>query len=98
MWLKGGDQQVLAFIEPKGLRHQWPQDKFDLLEKIVPTWNFSVPICGYVLSANSEAELARIQPGFVGLNAPSVLMYQDQDGAYVEQLLAKLVSQLPPSV
>ncbi len=95
MWVKRADQQALAFIEPKGLRHQWPQDKFDLLEKIVPSWSFSVPICGYVLSANSETELARIQPGFLWSNAPSVLMHQDTDGAYVELLLAKLLARLP---
>ncbi len=95
MWVKRGGQQVLAFVEPKGLRHQWPQDKFDLLEKVVPTWQFSVPVCGYVLSANSETELARIQPGFLWSKAPSILLHQDTDGAYVERLLDQLRARLP---
>ena len=95
LWLTRGKQQALAFVEPKGLRHQWPQDKFDLLEKIVPKWKFSVPICGYVLSANTEAELSKIQPGFSWSNASKVLLQQDAQGAYVETLLRNVLALLP---
>jgi hypothetical protein len=90
LWLKRGNEQALAFVEPKGLRHQWPQDKFDLLEKIVPSWKFSVPVCGYVLSANSQAELQKIRPGFTWIDAPSVLLHQDAEGRYVQDLLAAM--------
>jgi len=98
LWLKRGDAQALAFVEPKGLRHQWPQDKFDLLEKVVPSWQFSVPICGFVLSSNSQAELHKIQPGFTWATAPAVLLHQDMEGKYVERLLAELLTRLtcPP--
>ena len=94
LWLKRGGQQALAFVEPKGLRHQWPQDKFELLETVVPSWKFTVPVRGYVLSANTEAELGKIRPGFSWSGAPSVLLQQDAQGIYVEQLLAKLLALL----
>ncbi len=92
LWLKRGAQQALAFAEPKGLRHQWPQDKFDLLEHVVPSWKFTVPIRGFMLSSNSEAELNKIQPGFQWSKAPSVLVRQDAEGAYVEKLLKELLA------
>ena len=95
LWLKRGEHQALAFVEPKGLRHQWPQDKFDLLERIVPSWKFSVPMCGYVLSANTEAELRAIQPGFSWATAPAVLLHQDAQGTYVEKLLRNVLVRLP---
>ncbi len=94
LWLKRGKEQALAFVEPKGLRHQWPEEKFRLLRDVVPKWNFSVPICGYVLSANTEAELRRIQPGFSWSNAPNVLLQQDLQGDYVETLLANVLALL----
>lgn len=94
LWLKRGKQQALAFVEPKGLRHQWPEDKFRLLEDVVPKWKFSVPICGYVLSANTEAELRKIQPGFSWGSAPSVLLQQDVQGDYVETLLGNVLALL----
>lgn len=94
LWLKRGKHQVLAFVEPKGLRHQWPLDKFRLLEDVVPTWKFSVPICGYVLSGNTEAELRKIQPNF-RWGTPKVLLQQDVQGGYVETLLRNMLELLP---
>jgi hypothetical protein len=94
LWLKRGQHQVLAFVEPKGLRHQWPADKFRLLEDVVPTWKFSVPICGYVLSGNTEAELRKIQPDFCW-GTPKVLLQQDAQGGYVETLLRDMLELLP---
>lgn len=90
-----GTSQALAFVEPKGLRHQWPQDKFDLLKNIVPSWKFSVPVRGYVLSSNTEAELRIIRPGFSWAAESSVLVHQDVDGAYVERILKNLLLLLP---
>ncbi|HQX61433.1 MAG TPA: hypothetical protein PLT77_20085, partial [Burkholderiaceae bacterium] len=95
MWLARGKHQVLAFVEPKGLRHQWPQDKFHLLETVVPNWAFSVPVRGFVLSSNAQAEIAKIQPGFTWDKAPSVLLQQDAQGDYVECLLTQLAKLLP---
>ena len=97
LWLKRGERQALAFVEPKGLRHQWPADKFDLLERVVPSWKFSVPVRGYVLSANSEAELNKIQPGFSWSTAPSVLLRQDPQGDHVERILSELLALVPAS-
>ncbi len=97
MWLSRGKHQVLAFVEPKGLRHQWPQDKFDLLETVVPSWSFSVPVRGFVLSSNTQVEIDKIQPGFTWEKAPSVLFHQDPTGDYVERLLARLSALLPPA-
>lgn len=96
LWLKRDTLQALAFVEPKGLRHQWPQDKFDLLDQTVPSWKFPVPVRGYVHSANSESELRKIQPGFSWAAAPASLMKQDADGLYVEELLKKLMATLSP--
>ena len=95
MWLKRGKHQALAFVEPKGLRHQWPQDKFDLLQAVVPSWQFSVPVRGYVLSANTQDELSKIRPGFTWSSAPPVLIHQDAQGTFVERLLANLLTLLP---
>ena len=98
LWLKRGKAQALAFVEPKGLRHQWPADKFHLLENVVPKWNFSVPVSGFVLSANTEQELQTHQPGFTWATAPSVLLHQDVEGNYVSQLLLTLLCRLVPAV
>lgn len=95
LWLKRGDAQALAFVEPKGLRHQWPTDKFHLLEHGVPQWRFSVPVRGFVLSGNTEQELQMHQPGFTWAKAPSVLLQQDADGQYVQRLLGELRALLP---
>ncbi|HEY5582131.1 MAG TPA: hypothetical protein VIK56_13405 [Rhodoferax sp.] len=61
----------------------------------MPTWAFSVPVRGFVLSANTQAELQKIRPGFSWASAPSVLLHQDSDGLYVERLLTNLLAQLP---
>ena len=58
-----------------------------------PSWQFSVPVCGFVLSSNSEAELNKIDHSWA--SAPSVLLHQDADGFYVERLLAHLRGLLP---
>lgn len=86
LWLKRGKHQVLAFVEPKGLRHQWPEDKFNLLEKIVPQWKFSVPVCGFVVSTTTAEALGRVKP--------DCLLYQDPAGAYVEKLLEQVLERL----
>lgn len=98
MWLARGNDQVLAFVEPKGLRHQWPADKFALLEHVVPTWTFSVPVRGFVLSANSEAEINKIQPGFSWDQSPPVLLHQDLNGDYIEVMLGRLAALLPAAI
>lgn len=98
MWLARGNDQVLAFVEPKGLRHQWPAEKFALLEHVVPTWSFSVPVRGFVLSANSQAEIGKIQPGFTWDQSPSVLLHQDLNGDYIEHMLDRLVALLPTGI
>lgn len=90
LWIKRGEQQALAFIEPKGLRHQWPQDKLDLLDKTVPTWQFSVPVRGFVLSTNSDDELRRIRPGFSWEQDHGCLKQQDAHGRYVLTILDQL--------
>ena len=38
-----------------------PQDRFALLETVVPSWGFTVPVGGFLLSANPQAEIDRIQ-------------------------------------
>ncbi len=68
-----------------------------MLETVVPSWGFTVPVRGFVLSANSQAEIDRIQPGFTWDTAPSVLLHQDPNGLYVEHLLTHLAALLPPA-
>lgn len=87
LWIKRGEAQVLAFVEPKGLRHQWPQDKFDLLNEVVPQWKFSVPVRGFVLSNNTAEDLARHQPGFTWEKDHGCLLHQDAHGRYVSSML-----------
>ncbi len=95
MWLKRGKDQALAFVEPKGLRHQWPQDKFDLLDAVVPGWTFSVPVRGFVLTTNTEQELQTHQTGFSWPTAPACLLAQDPAGDYVESMLRQLRKAMP---
>lgn len=52
---------------------------------------------GYVLSSNTEAELHKIQPGFLWSSAPAVLLHQDAQGMYVERLLRNVLNLLPRS-
>ena len=87
LWLKRGKHQALAFVEPKGLRYQWPEDKFRLLDIEVPKWNFSVPICGFILSTTTAEDLGRVKP--------DCLLYQDPAGAYVDALLSQILTRLP---
>jgi len=87
LWLKRGKHQALAFVEPKGLRHQWPEDKFRLLDDELPKWNFSVPVCGFILSTTTAEDMGRVKP--------ACLLYQDPAGNYVETLLNQLLRQLP---
>ena len=86
MWLKRGEHQALAFVEPKGLRHQWPEDKFKLLDIELAKWNFSVPIRGFILSTTTAEDLDR--------KKPDCLLYQDPAGDYVDTLLSQLLTQL----
>jgi len=95
LWLKRGKDQALAFVEPKGLRHQWPADKFELLDTVVPTWAFSVPVRGFVLTTNTEKELQAHQTGFSWSTAPACLLAQDLDGDYVESILRHLRTVMP---
>ena len=94
LWIKRGPRQALAFVEPKGLRHQWPQDKFELLEQVVPQWNFSVPVRGFVLASNSEDELRRLRPDFRWSADNGCLIHQDERGDYVAHLLGALLGLL----
>lgn len=87
LWLKRGKHQALAFLEPKGLRYQWPEDKFRLLDIEVTKWNFSVPICGFILSTTTAEDLGRVKP--------DCLLYQDPAGAYVDALLSQILTRLP---
>ncbi len=94
LWLirgKGGSaKQALAFIEPKGLRHQNPQDKFELLEHTVPAWQFAIPVRGFMLSSTSEADIRKIVPGFSWRTAPGVLLRQDTSADYVVSILEQV--------
>jgi len=94
LWIKRGPRQALAFVEPKGLRHQWPQDKFDLLDRVVPGWRFSVPVRGFVLASNTEEELRRYRPDFRWSDDHGCLLRQDEHGHYVAHLLRVLLGLL----
>ena len=89
LWLTRGPHQALAFVEPKGLRHQWPEDKFRLLDEELPKWKFSVPICGFILSTTTAQDLGRVKP--------DCLLHQDPAGDYVDTLLNRLLRLLPPA-
>ncbi len=76
------------------LRHQWPQDKFDLLDRVVPGWRFSVPVRGFVLASNTEEELRRYRPDFRWSDDHGCLLRQDEHGHYVAHLLRVLLGLL----
>lgn len=91
LWLARGPHQVLAFVEPKGLRLAWPQDKIDLLTDIVPQWTFSIPVRGFMVSANTDEELARLPGGLRWSAAPACLLRQDAEAHYIDVMLGKLL-------
>lgn len=90
LWLKRRDRQALAFIEPKALGLQWPVDKFELLDKTVPSWTFAVPVRGYMLTTTPASEIARHQHGFSWDSAPACLRPQDAQGDYIVTILSAL--------
>lgn len=96
LWLARGPHQVLAFVEPKGLRLAWPQDKIDLLTDMVPQWNFTIPVRGFMVSSNTEEELSRLKGGFSWSTAPGCLLQQDADARYIDDMLGKLALHLRP--
>lgn len=91
LWLARGPHQVMAFVEPKGLRLAWPQDKIHLLTDIVPQWKFSIPVRGFMVSSNTDEDLARLPGGFSWSAAPACLLRQDEEAHYIDNMLGKLV-------
>jgi len=69
--------------------------RFVLVHKVVPTWGFSVPVRGFVLTTNTETELQTHQAGFTWSTAPACLLAQDLDGDYVESMLRRLRKAMP---
>jgi hypothetical protein len=94
LWLKRGETQVLAFVDPKGLGRVWPEDKIEML-KDLPSLPVSLPVRGYIVTPTAPENLALL-PGITAdaesLAKECVLL---QTGDYVARLLLSLVAALP---
>lgn len=93
LWLKRGDAQVLAFIDPKGLGKTWPEDKIEML-KGLDTLTLSLPVRGYLATPTPREALA-LSPGIGSDNANLAQEHVYlQEGDYVERLIHEIAGAL----
>lgn len=106
LWLKRGNGQVLAFIDPKGLTHgSW--EKVSLLQeirdpKLAKQVGFAV--LGYIVTPTSLAQIsipsnAIVPTGMTATNwLKSLSVYcQDTNKEYIQTILAEMKANLSPA-
>ena len=92
IWLKEGEQQALAFVDPKGLS-RWNEDKVALLETIRSLSDRAgFPLFGFIVTPTAAEDLSI--PGVAPEDVQAVLaergvLLQDR-GDYVEDVLSPL--------
>lgn len=89
LWLKRGPSQALAFVDPKGIALDWPQDKIDLLIELGQR-TLSIPVRGWLVAGRSPhaAPVADAE-----LCAHRVLIMRS-DGGHIETILNELLGLL----
>lgn len=95
LWIKRGDAQVLALVDPKGFGREWPQDKLALMADLEAT-TLSLPLRAAMLSVTLPADMP-LPTGQAGdadaLWAARVLLQSDP--AHIDRLMNHLLAALP---
>ncbi len=92
LWMKRGAKQVLAFVDPKGLRLDWPQEKIEMLRGL-DNLKLSLPVRGFLVTPTDEAGIQGLQGWPKEAHADKLAEYRillQQDPAYISTLLNKL--------
>jgi hypothetical protein len=91
MWLKHGNDQVLCFVEPKGLGRAWPQAKIDLLANIEKQSPPGLPLRGFMVTPTPLPEIQKLrdQATTQSLAADRILLQGSSDD-YVAAILLHL--------
>lgn len=95
LWLKRGERQALAFIEPKGLGRAWPQAKIDRLARLAGESLDGLPLRGFTVTPTSLSDIQFLQPGAtVQSLADQNVLLQGADRTYVAHILRSLAAAL----
>jgi hypothetical protein len=93
LWLKRGKKQALAFVEPKGILLNWPQDKLDMLAQLRDI-KLSLPLRGFLVSQTPFADLAKHHAGTTqeSMQKAGIVFAHDPDfaGHILKELRATL--------
>lgn len=93
LWLRRGNAQVLAFIDPKGLGRIWPDDKIEML-KGLDTLALSLPVRGFLVTPSRRESLALP----AGIDADDASLAREhiylQEGNYIAPLLTEILGAL----
>ena len=92
LWMKRGAKQVLAFVEPKGLRLDWPQEKIAMLKEL-DGLGLSLPVRGFMVTPTDATAIQGLQGWPLGTHADKLaenrILLQD-DPHYILTLLTQL--------
>ena len=95
LWIKRGDAQVLALVDPKDFGREWPQDKRALMADLEAK-SLSLPLRAAMLSVTLPTDMP-LPPGQAGdanaLWAARVLVQSDPD--HIDRLMNHLLAALP---
>ncbi|MDP3082740.1 MAG: hypothetical protein Q8N44_03470, partial [Rubrivivax sp.] len=95
LWLKRGDAQVLALVDPKGFGREWPQDKLALMADLEAA-TLSLPLRAAMLSVTLPADmpLPQGQSGELEALWASRVLLQSDPG-HIDRLMNHLLAALP---
>ena len=83
---------MLAFIEPKGLRLDWPQEKIDMLVAL-DELKLSLPVRGFMVTPTDAAAIQGLQGWPLGAHTDKLSQYRillQEDPNYILTLLTQL--------
>jgi hypothetical protein len=95
MWLKRGNDQVLCFVEPKGLGRAWPQAKIDLLANIEKQSPPGLPLRGFMVTPTPLTEIQKLRDmATIESLAADRILLQGSSSEYVAVILLDLAKAL----
>lgn len=95
LWLKCGDRQVLAFIEPKGLGRAWPQAKIDLLARLSAESPAGLPLRGFTVTPTPLSDIQSLHSDATPQSlAANCVLLQDTNCAYIATIMDVLARAL----
>lgn len=91
LWLKRGNRQALAFIEPKGLGRQWPEMKIQRLVDLQRESPSGFPLLGFTVTLTPLSDIRLMQANATHeWLADRKILLQDPNGVYIESILREL--------